>query len=252
MAWQTPKTDWKPADGVSDFDMNRIEGNTLQLRDDLDKSAITVYTAGGSVNAYTVTIPNYVVPPIPGVICAIAFTTPNTTTTPTLTVNGQGPYRIWLNWLDQNMPVGYLRSAFLVTFMSNTWRLVGQVASGGLGGANAMTTTAGSGTAYILTIPNYTSRQTGWVGAVKFHTTNTSTTPTLNINSTGASTLQRKNRALVVNEIASNEATMVYYDGSSYEVFASGEPYAQPTVPGLLKCRLDGADLYITNTNTNP
>lgn len=31
MAWQTPKTDWRGADGVRDTDMNRIEGNILDL-----------------------------------------------------------------------------------------------------------------------------------------------------------------------------------------------------------------------------
>lgn len=31
MAWQTPKTDWSSADGVRDTDMNRIEGNALEL-----------------------------------------------------------------------------------------------------------------------------------------------------------------------------------------------------------------------------
>lgn len=31
MAWQTPKTDWTPADGVRDMDLNRIEGNILEL-----------------------------------------------------------------------------------------------------------------------------------------------------------------------------------------------------------------------------
>lgn len=31
MAWQTPKTDWQGADGVRNTDMNRIEGNILEL-----------------------------------------------------------------------------------------------------------------------------------------------------------------------------------------------------------------------------
>lgn len=31
MAWQTPKTDWTPADGVADVDFNRIEGNIVHL-----------------------------------------------------------------------------------------------------------------------------------------------------------------------------------------------------------------------------
>lgn len=31
MAWQTPKTNWGPPDGVRDTDLNRIEGNILEL-----------------------------------------------------------------------------------------------------------------------------------------------------------------------------------------------------------------------------
>lgn len=32
MAWQTPKTNWTPADGVADADFNRIEGNIQELQ----------------------------------------------------------------------------------------------------------------------------------------------------------------------------------------------------------------------------
>jgi hypothetical protein len=32
MAWQTPKTDWTPPDGVTDADLNRIEGNIQELQ----------------------------------------------------------------------------------------------------------------------------------------------------------------------------------------------------------------------------
>jgi len=40
MAWQTPKTDWTSADGVSDADMNRIEGNIQALAGTDNKSTI--------------------------------------------------------------------------------------------------------------------------------------------------------------------------------------------------------------------
>jgi len=33
MAWVTPKTDWVPLDGISDTDLNRIEGNIAYLGD---------------------------------------------------------------------------------------------------------------------------------------------------------------------------------------------------------------------------
>lgn len=44
MAWQTPKTDWSRADGVRDVDLNRIEGNILELyNNDGLRSDRTVY-----------------------------------------------------------------------------------------------------------------------------------------------------------------------------------------------------------------
>jgi hypothetical protein len=42
MAWTTPKTNWTAADGVTDTDMNRIEGNEAQLKTDkIDHSLAT-------------------------------------------------------------------------------------------------------------------------------------------------------------------------------------------------------------------
>ena len=43
MAWQTPKTNWSSADGVRDTDMNRIEGNSLELRN--TKAELTAFNA---------------------------------------------------------------------------------------------------------------------------------------------------------------------------------------------------------------
>ena len=43
MAWQTPKTDWSSADGVRDTDMNRIEGNALELKN--TKAELTAFNA---------------------------------------------------------------------------------------------------------------------------------------------------------------------------------------------------------------
>lgn len=44
MAWQNPKTDWSAADGVRDYDLNRIEGNILELYNDMRvRSVVTRY-----------------------------------------------------------------------------------------------------------------------------------------------------------------------------------------------------------------
>lgn len=46
MAWITPRTDWTPADGVSDSDMKRIEGNTLHLKPKTVTATLTTSWSG--------------------------------------------------------------------------------------------------------------------------------------------------------------------------------------------------------------
>lgn len=53
MAWQIPKTNWSSADGVRDSDMNRIEGNILELRSYDAHADIYVYVNASSGNDST-------------------------------------------------------------------------------------------------------------------------------------------------------------------------------------------------------
>lgn len=51
MAWQTPKTDWTAADGVRDSDLNRLEGNILELYNkDAVRAGKTIYVDWSSGN----------------------------------------------------------------------------------------------------------------------------------------------------------------------------------------------------------
>lgn len=45
MAWQIPKTDWTGADGVRYTDMNRIEGNILELYNSTARADVTIYVS---------------------------------------------------------------------------------------------------------------------------------------------------------------------------------------------------------------
>lgn len=45
MAWIAPKTDWAASDGVTNADMNRIEGNILDVYNSELKGQITVTSA---------------------------------------------------------------------------------------------------------------------------------------------------------------------------------------------------------------
>lgn len=58
MAWQTPKTNWASADVPAPSDFNRIEGNTAQLRTDLDAHAAATTGVHGATSTAT---PNTIV-----------------------------------------------------------------------------------------------------------------------------------------------------------------------------------------------
>ncbi len=53
MAFVTPKTNWAPTDGVSDVDLNRIEGNTLFNNDKIPAATTFVSSFIGGVVDYT-------------------------------------------------------------------------------------------------------------------------------------------------------------------------------------------------------
>lgn len=57
MAWTTPKTDWAPPDSVRDSDMNRIEGNILELSKSTAASMISLYVSPNGNDANDGTSP---------------------------------------------------------------------------------------------------------------------------------------------------------------------------------------------------
>lgn len=61
MAWQTPKTDWTGSDGVRSTDLNRMEGNILELYKDTAREAIVVYvsTAGNDTTGNGTSVSPY-------------------------------------------------------------------------------------------------------------------------------------------------------------------------------------------------
>lgn len=61
MAWQQPRTNWSAADGVRDTDLNRIEGNALELYNETARASLTVYvnanTGNDATGAGTLSLP---------------------------------------------------------------------------------------------------------------------------------------------------------------------------------------------------
>jgi microcystin-dependent protein len=58
MAWQTPKTDWTPADGVTDADLNRIEGNLATATHEPEGNSLVKRDAAGRFRAAAPFHPN--------------------------------------------------------------------------------------------------------------------------------------------------------------------------------------------------
>lgn len=150
-------------------------------------------------------------------------------------------------------------------------------------------TSSGSGGAYTASFPSGESAFALVDGArvlIKIHTDSTSTTPTLNVNTTATKTIvTNSGGALQFGDLAVNGVyDFVYssaidkwvclnvasFDGTLYAPAGGSnvqfevaqtvaedkairrDSYATSTLGGTLKARLDGSTLYLTNSATNP
>lgn len=113
MAWVTPKTNWVPANGVVDSDLNRIEENTRILG--LQGGAYGAAT--GSANTYVVTAE----PPLPsladGALVAVKINVANTGAS-TLNVNGLGAKTIKKS-NGNDVAAGNLKAGTIYSFRYN-------------------------------------------------------------------------------------------------------------------------------------
>lgn len=104
MAWQTPKTNWQSADGVRDTDFNRIEGNTLELRNQAMLMGVYQTTAAALT---TKTAQSFVTNPIP-----------TTWTAVNSSEYYNGGYRIKSTSSPSAQPVSYAFDASTTTYCS--------------------------------------------------------------------------------------------------------------------------------------
>ncbi|MGF0000477.1 hypothetical protein [Desulfovibrio sp. SGI.133] len=77
--------------------------------------------------------------------------------------------------------------------------------------------TAAGTAAKVVSIPGF-ALATGAEVTVRFTVTNTASSPTLNINGTGAKPIQYRNAAIAAGYLAANRTYRFVYDGSSYEL----------------------------------
>jgi hypothetical protein len=115
----------------------------------------------------------------------ILFTNANTATTPTLNVNATGAAQIWYN--GAIVTVGMIPAGYLVEFMydGTYWQLTGIPTLAGQGLGYGTCSTAATTAAKVGVLTGFALL----VGArvdITFAYANTATTPTLNVNATGA------------------------------------------------------------------
>ena len=77
--------------------------------------------------------------------------------------------------------------------------------------------TAAGTAAKVVSIPGF-ALATGAEVTVRFTVTNTASSPTLNVNNTGAKPIQYRNAAIAAGYLAANRTYRFVYDGSSYEL----------------------------------
>jgi len=88
--------------------------------------------------------------------------------------------------------------------------------------SNIYSLTAGSATAFTATVsPAPTALSTGMVFNLKAHTSNSGTTPTLNVNSLGAKTITKQGNAVAAGDIVSGGCFQVMYDGTNFQLLSA-------------------------------
>lgn len=108
--------------------------------------------------------------------------------------------------------------------------------------------TAAGTAAKVVSIPGF-ALATGAEVTVRFTVTNTASSPTLNINGTGAKPIQYRNAAIAAGYLAANRTYRFVYDGSSYELV--GDVDMNTTYTAATAAPKDLAKAAATGTSKN-
>jgi hypothetical protein len=112
--WVTPKVTWTSSEGVSDADLNRIEGNSKYMKAALDRVGATdgMLTTGGAANVYTLTTPIPVAPLTAGMPFQFKMHATNTGPS-TISIDGLGAVAI-VKGTNVPLSAGDLPAGFIV------------------------------------------------------------------------------------------------------------------------------------------
>lgn len=165
-----------------------------------------------------------------GCIIMVQFTTSNTASNVTLNVNSTGAYPIWYNNAEYtstgtaytgyaNRVTTYMFNGTHWVWISNSYDANSTYTNAALGQGYCTCSTAAATTAKTASLSSY-KLGTGGIVSVKFTNGNTASSPTLNINSTGAKSIYYRGAALTDTTMIAAGDTVTFIYSSQYHIIS--------------------------------
>lgn len=182
-----------------------------------DKATAVPFVTTASTDGIAYTITNTGVDLKTGLQLTVVFNTYNASTVPTIAYNGGGAKQI-KQATGSNISVGLLKTGWIynIIYDGTYWRLLAAYNS-----ELIAETTTGTEPAYILTNGNMGPLTPGLIIPLKFHVTNSTTSPTLNANNTGALALKIEGRNPYAGEIQAGDFAFVVYSAGVWQIVGS-------------------------------
>lgn len=205
------------------------------------------YVSTSGTDTYTASLSPAITAYTTGAEYKVKFTNANTSTTPTLNLNSLGAKTI-VRWDGSALLAGEIiaNGHYTVRYDGTNMALISSPWF-------AYATASGTDTYTATLSPVPAAYQTGAEYRIKFTNANTSTTPTLNLNSLGAKTIvSQTGGALVAGQIAATSQQTLRYDGTNMVLITGSSSAAQgSSLPLLCPAKTASASSSITFTNSD-
>lgn len=220
--------------------------------------------ANGTTSAYTASITG--ITALTQNLMIVVFPYANNAANATLNVNNLGAKPIYYKGAKVTASKFTKDAATLLIYdtvkvSTGAWHMIysydanSTYTNAALGHGYGTCATAAATAAKVVTLSGY-GLTTGGIVSVKF-TYAVPANATMNINSKGAKNIYHKGAKITANQIKAGDTATFIYDGTQYHLIAidreDNTTYGNATAStaGLLKARLDGTTLYLTNNGSN-
>lgn len=200
--------------------------------------------------AKTVAISNYKL--TVGGMVAIKFTNGSNVANPTLNINSRGDKNIYHNGAAITLTNDYFIAGltYLFVYDGTQYQLIGVDYETDYGTCSTAADTA----AKTVNVDLSFVKVTGARVTVKFTETNTASSPTLNINDTGAAAIYYRGSAISAEYLAANRTYEFVFNGTQYELIGDintdSDHQVTNTVNTTTKAYVTGTTSASTNTGT--